>query len=49
MGTLAIVDLNDLDALLFTAVNDMPLGVGEIGFDWVCFFGPEGGFISIIL
>jgi len=21
----------------------------EIGFDWVCFFGPVGGFIFIIL
>ncbi len=26
-----------------------PLRVGEIGFVWVCFFGPEGGFILIIL
>ncbi len=24
-------------------------GPFEIGFDWVCFFGPEGGFIFIIL
>jgi len=30
-------------------VFELKMGVGEIGFDWVCFLEPEGDFIFIIL